>query len=85
MFLLYLWQIMLYCTIEMIDSLSEVFGCIKLHKKGSRDISFYLRKLSLLGGKFCSTALVQSNIWHKVSITNAVLQNTHLNRDSFLN
>ena len=39
----------------MTDSLSEVFGCIK---KGSKNIFFYLRKLSRLRGKFSSTALV---------------------------
>ena len=39
-------------------SLSQVFGRIKLYKKGSRNIFFYLRKLSRLRGKFFSTALV---------------------------
>ena len=65
----------LHCTISMIDlglffiekSLSEVFGCIILHKKGSRNIIFlsYIRKFSWLRGQFCNTALIQSNIWHK--------------------
>ena len=42
------------------DSLSQVFGHIKLHKKKSSNIYifFYLRKSSRLRGKFCSTALV---------------------------
>ena len=56
-------------------------NCIK------KDLFFfiYLRMLSRLRGQFCSTVLVQSNIWHKKClITNAVLQNWLLTRDSFL-
>ena len=70
----------------MTESLSVIFGCIKLHKKGSRNIYFfYLRNLSRLTGQFCSTALVQSNIFiYKVSITNAVLQNLPLNIKKYI-
>ena len=50
--------------VDMIDidrQLIRSFGSIKLHKKESKKyILFYLRKL--YRGKFCSTALVQSNI-----------------------
>ena len=42
-------------------SISKVFGSIKLHKKGSRNIIFVLlKKLSLFRGKFYSTGLVQT-------------------------
>ena len=42
------------------------FWSHKLHKIGSRNIYFfYLRKLSRFLSQFCSTALVQSFIWHK--------------------
>ena len=47
------------------DSLSDVFGRIKLNKKGSRNIFFYLRKISRL---CCSIVLVQSNNCHKKCI-----------------
>ena len=41
--------------------LSEVFGCIKLHKKGINFFSLiYLRKLLKLRGKFSSTAYVSN-------------------------
>ena len=56
---------------------------MKLHKKGSRNILFfYLRKLSRLRGQFCSTSLVQSNIWHKKC--HLLTQNWPLNREQFL-
>ena len=55
-------------------------------KKGLRNIFFYyLRKLSRFWGQFSSTALEQSNIWHKsVYIINTVLENWPQNRGNFL-
>ena len=51
----------------MTDSLYEVLGRIKLHKKmiSKYIYFFYLRKISRLRGKSFSTKLGQSNIWHK--------------------
>ena len=52
-------------------SLSQVFGRMKLYKKGSRNIIlFYSRKLSRLRGQFCSIALVIDTFY----CTNVVLQ-----------
>ena len=53
------------CILSMID-LGLFFRKIVIrsfwsHKKGSRNIFFYLIKLSRLRGQCCSTALVQSN------------------------
>ena len=47
--------------------LSEVSGRRKLHKKGIYKYIyfFYLRKLSRLRGKLCSTALVIDNFYVK--------------------
>ena len=76
------------CTVSMIDlglfflekSLSEVLGRIKFNKKDLEIYIFYLRKLSQLGGQFCSTALVIDTFYVKycsvlTRCTNAVLQN----------
>ena len=44
------------------DSLSEVFGLSKMHKKGSRNISFcFFRKLSQFLVQFSNTALVSKD------------------------
>ena len=45
-------------------SLSKVFGCIKLHKKGSW-FFFYLKKLFQLRDQFCSSALVIDTFYVK--------------------
>ena len=47
----------------MADSLSEVFGRTKLHKKDASNIFFiYLRKLSRLRGQFSSTELIIDSV-----------------------
>ena len=52
--------------IENWKSLSEVFGRVKLRKNGDLEMYFfYLRKLSRLRGKFCSTALVKDIFYSK--------------------
>ena len=73
-------------TLEMVD-ISHFFffknpypkflvaqNCIK---KGNRNMYFFFFiKFIAIWVQFCSTALVQSNIWHKKClITNAVLEN----------
>ena len=58
----------LLCIVDMIDIDRLLIGsCIRLYKKKDLEIYifFFLRKLSRLRDQFCSTALVQSNIWHK--------------------
>ena len=55
--------------------LYQLFGRIKLHKKGSRNIYiylFYLRKLSRLRGQFSSTALLIDTLCQILRCTNAV-------------
>ena len=63
------WQ----CTLDVInitDSLSEVMGLIKLHKKKILEIYFfvfYLRKLSRLRGQCCSTVLVIDTLMSNIA------------------
>ena len=48
------------CTLEMIDIERQLIRSLwspKKHKKGSRNVYFYLRKLSRLRGQCCNTAL----------------------------
>ena len=58
-------------------SFAEKFLIVNCIKKGSR-------KLSQNWGKFSSTALLVSNIWHKVLFTGAVLEFWPKFRDNFL-
>ena len=54
------------------------FWSHQLHKKGSRNIFFFLfnlRKLSLFGTQYSSTTLVIDTFYQILLYTNAVLQN----------